>query len=168
MHPDEARRCAEAGAAGIAVSNDRRHGGRASGHGVDIVLDSGIRHGGDVVIALAQGATAVSIGRPWAWALAAGGAAGIADALELLAQEIRDVMALAGLPRHRGPPPRRPTDPLDTVKRPRRRRACFDAAMRPASANRSRPPAGTPGAYGESPNIVVSDKISLNPCSFLQ
>ncbi|GEN64834.1 hypothetical protein AOE01nite_30580 [Acetobacter oeni] len=85
MHPDDAVQAVDAGADGIIVSN---HGGR---------LDSGIRRGGEVVTALALGATAVAIGRPWAWALAAGGAPGVGAALDTLAQEIRDVMALAGL-----------------------------------------------------------------------
>jgi len=49
------------------------------------------------VTALLLGATAVSIGRPWGWALAAGGTDGVGAALDTLAQEIRDVMALAGL-----------------------------------------------------------------------
>ncbi|WP_256127071.1 alpha-hydroxy acid oxidase, partial [Ameyamaea chiangmaiensis] len=82
MHPDDARSARDAGADGIVVSN---HGGRqldaspatievlpaiadALEGRIDIVLDSGVRRGADVVAALALGATAVSIGRPWAWA----------------------------------------------------------------------------------------------------
>ncbi|MBO1324507.1 alpha-hydroxy-acid oxidizing protein [Acetobacter sp. TBRC 12305] len=112
MHPDDAIRAAEIGADGLIISN---HGGRqmdpapatldvlpaiaqAVGGRVDIMLDSGIRRGGDVVAALALGARAVSIGRPWAWGLAAGGARGVGLVLDTLAREISDVMALAGLP----------------------------------------------------------------------
>lgn len=111
MHPDDARRAAEVGADGIIVSN---HGGRqmdpapgtldvlpaivdAVGERLDIVIDGGIRRGGDVVTALALGATAVSFGRPWAWGLAAHGERGVGAALERLEREVRDVMALAGL-----------------------------------------------------------------------
>ncbi|MGY6768960.1 alpha-hydroxy acid oxidase [Komagataeibacter sp. NFXK3] len=111
MCPEDALRAADAGADGIVVSN---HGGRqmdpapatldvlpgiaaAVGGRLDIMLDSGIRRGGDVVTALALGAHAVSIGRPWVWGLAARGAPGVAAALDILAQETRDVMALAGL-----------------------------------------------------------------------
>ncbi|MQR99764.1 alpha-hydroxy acid oxidase [Gluconobacter aidae] len=111
MHPDDARLALDAGADGLIVSN---HGGRqmdpspatievlpgivdAVGGRADIVLDSGIRRGGDVVTALALGATAVSVGRPWAWALAAGGEQGVETAIQALTQEIRDVLGLAGL-----------------------------------------------------------------------
>ena len=111
MHPDDAYQIAEACADGIIVSN---HGGRQMDPApsaldvlpaiadrlagrLDIVIDGGIRRGSDVVTALLLGATAVSIGRPWGWALTAGGTAGVGAALDTLAQEIRDVMALAGL-----------------------------------------------------------------------
>lgn len=86
MCPEDAVRAADAGADGIVVSN---HGGRqmdpapatldvlpgiaaAVGERLDIMLDSGIRRGADVVTALALGAHAVSIGRPWAWGLPRG------------------------------------------------------------------------------------------------
>ncbi|MFT9016113.1 MAG: alpha-hydroxy acid oxidase [Acetobacter sp.] len=112
MHPDDALRAVQIGADGLIVSN---HGGRqmdpapatldvlpliaqAVGGQIDIMLDSGIRRGGDVVAALALGASAVSIGRPWAWGLAAQGARGVGLALDTLAREVADVMALAGLP----------------------------------------------------------------------
>ncbi|GEB03469.1 alpha-hydroxy acid oxidase [Gluconobacter roseus] len=122
MHPEDARVAIEAGADGVIVSN---HGGRqmdpapatldvlpqiaaaVAGKG-DIVLDSGIRRGGDVVMALALGATAVSIGRPWAWALAAGGETSVENAIRALSQEVVDILGLAGLEdiaalRRRGP-----------------------------------------------------------------
>ncbi|MBB2206061.1 alpha-hydroxy acid oxidase [Gluconacetobacter takamatsuzukensis] len=111
MHPDDALRAAERGADGIIVSN---HGGRqmdpapgtldvlpaiagAVGERIDIILDGGIRRGGDVVTALALGAKAVSFGRPWAWGLAAHGERGVDAVLDRLEREVRDVMALAGL-----------------------------------------------------------------------
>ena len=122
MHPEDAGNAIAAGADGVIVSN---HGGRqmdpspatldvlpqivdaVKGRG-DVVLDSGIRRGGDVVTALALGATAVSIGRPWAWALAAGGAASVEKAIRALSQEVVDILGLAGLEdiaalRKRGP-----------------------------------------------------------------
>nr|WP_279183818.1 alpha-hydroxy acid oxidase [Acetobacter syzygii] len=111
MHPQDAAMAMACGVDGLIVSN---HGGRqmdpapatldvlpqiveaVAGRG-DIVLDSGIRRGGDVVTALALGATAVSIGRPWAWALAAGGQRTVAAAINVISQEIADVLGLAGL-----------------------------------------------------------------------
>ncbi|MCG4255117.1 alpha-hydroxy-acid oxidizing protein [Acetobacter senegalensis] len=111
MHPADALRAMTLGADGIIVSN---HGGRqmdpapgtldvlpaiteAVGGRIDIVIDGGIRRGGDVVTALALSAKAVSFGRPWAWGLAAHGERGVNAVLELLEREVRDVMALAGL-----------------------------------------------------------------------
>jgi len=110
---DDARRCADAGAAGVVVSN---HGGRqlddalatadvigpaveaVDGH-IEIYVDGGIRRGADVVKALALGARGVLIGRPVIWALATGGADGVADLLRWFEIELRRVMALVGAPR---------------------------------------------------------------------
>jgi 4-hydroxymandelate oxidase len=106
----DARAAVEHGAAGIVVSN---HGGRqldgapatldalpevveAVGGRVPVLVDGGIRHGSDVLIALALGATAVGIGRPAAWGLTVGGAAGVARVLDLLRQELELAMILAG------------------------------------------------------------------------
>lgn len=112
MHPEDAARCVEAGVDAVMVSN---HGGRqmdpapatldvlpdivtAIGNtDCPIILDSGVRRGGDVVTALAQGASMVAVGRPWAWALAANGEQGLREMIAGLRGEVRDVMALAGI-----------------------------------------------------------------------
>ena len=95
---DDARRAADTGATAISVSN---HGGNdldgtpatirvlpaiaaAVGDRVEIVLDGGIRRGGDVVKALALGARAVMIGRAYLWGLAANGQAGVENVLDIL------------------------------------------------------------------------------------
>jgi pre-mycofactocin synthase len=98
MRPDDARRAVEAGVTAISVSN---HGGNnidgtpasiralpsiveAVGDDVEIVLDSGIRRGSDVVKALALGARAVMIGRAYLWGLAAEGQAGVENVLDIM------------------------------------------------------------------------------------
>lgn len=110
LDPADARQAVELGADGLVVSN---HGGRqldAAPASVDalgavlaevagrcpVLLDSGIRSGTDVLRALALGADAVLLGRPMLWALAAGGAEGAGQALELLAAELTDALTLAG------------------------------------------------------------------------
>ena len=65
----------------------------------EIYVDGGIRRGTDVLKALALGARAVLIGRPCLWGLASGGEAGVRRVLELLREEVRMSMALAGCPR---------------------------------------------------------------------
>jgi isopentenyl diphosphate isomerase/L-lactate dehydrogenase-like FMN-dependent dehydrogenase len=107
---DDAQRCIAHGADGIVVSN---HGGRAaeSGRGaidclpeitrvvrkqVPVIFDSGIRRGTDVFKALALGADAVGIGRPYLWALGAFGQPGVERVLRLLRAELQTVMALSG------------------------------------------------------------------------
>jgi L-lactate dehydrogenase (cytochrome) len=110
MRPDDARRAVDAGATAISVSN---HGGNnldgtpasiralpavvAAAGGAEILLDGGIRRGGDVVKALALGARAVMIGRPCLWGLAAGGPAGVRNVFEILRSGIDS--ALLGLGR---------------------------------------------------------------------
>src|SRR5580693_1044225 len=79
-----------AGAAAVLVSN---HGGR-----VPVLLDSGVRTGSDVLLALALGADAVVIGRLAAYGLAAAGEEGVRRTIELLTEELRTLMILAGLP----------------------------------------------------------------------
>ncbi len=110
---DDARLAIDVGAAGVVVSN---HGGRqldrapatidalaevvaAVGGKAEVYLDGGVRRGTDVVTALALGARAVFLGRPMAWALAAGGEAGVARAIEVLRAETEAAMALLGTPR---------------------------------------------------------------------
>jgi 4-hydroxymandelate oxidase len=107
---DDAKIAVENHASGIVVSN---HGGRqmdtapatievlprcsdAVGGRVPILIDGGIRRGLDVLKAVALGATAVQVGRPVLWGLAAGGQAGVEIALSLLRQEFDLSMALAG------------------------------------------------------------------------
>jgi 4-hydroxymandelate oxidase len=110
LSPADARRALDHGARGIVVSN---HGGRqldgapASldalpavveevGGAAEVYLDGGVRRGSDIVVALALGARAVGLGRPVLWALALGGAAGVARLFELLGLELATVMAVAG------------------------------------------------------------------------
>jgi 4-hydroxymandelate oxidase len=112
LHPDDARRCRDLGADGIIVSN---HGGRqldgvmpgiralpavvaaTEGH-VPVLVDGGIRSGVDVVRALALGATAVCLGRPYLWGLALGGRSGVAGVLAVVHDELRDALRQLGLP----------------------------------------------------------------------
>jgi L-lactate dehydrogenase (cytochrome) len=109
----DARRAVEHGVDGLVVSN---HGGRqldgapatiealpeivdAVGGRIDVLLDGGVRRGADVVRALALGARAVMVGRPYLYGLAAGGPAGVRHAIETLAREVDQVLALVGVPR---------------------------------------------------------------------
>ena len=107
----DARRAIEAGADGIQLSN---HGGRqldrviapinlvaevreALGDGPTVLIDSGIRHGSDLVVALALGADAGLIGRAYLYGLMAGGEAGVDRVLELLADQFTRSMQLLGV-----------------------------------------------------------------------
>jgi 4-hydroxymandelate oxidase len=110
MNPDDAARAADAGVAGIMVSN---HGGRnldtlpstaealpriaekLAGR-LPIIVDGGIRRGTDILKAIALGAQAVMIGRPYLHGLAVGGAAGVARVIEILRTELQMAMALTG------------------------------------------------------------------------
>ncbi|MET8948738.1 pre-mycofactocin synthase MftD [Streptomyces sp. NPDC004542] len=108
---DDARRAVDAGVTAISVSN---HGGNnldttpapirmlpavadAVGGEVEVLLDGGVRRGGDVVKALALGARAVLIGRAYLWGLAAAGQAGVENVLDIMARGIDS--ALLGLGR---------------------------------------------------------------------
>ena len=110
IRPDDALASVEAGAAGVMVSN---HGRRqvdgvvpaawalprvveAVAGRVPVVVDSGIRSGGDFFRALALGATAVGLGRPVQWALAAGGPEGVTTMFHTLTDELAHMMSAAG------------------------------------------------------------------------
>ncbi len=113
LRGDEAVRCLDAGAAGVVVSN---HGGRQLDRAVPsalalpevvdavagrapVLADGGVRSGLDALVALGLGASAVLVGRPVLWALAADGAAGVTRALDALAEDLRHVLAVAGATR---------------------------------------------------------------------
>ncbi|EHR60486.1 alpha-hydroxy-acid oxidizing protein [Saccharomonospora cyanea] len=113
QHVDDARRAAAAGVDGIVVSN---HGGRqvdgavasldmlpeiatAVGDRLDVLFDSGVRTGADVVKALALGAKAVLVGRPYVYGLALGGEDGVRHVLRSLLADLDLTLALSG---HRG------------------------------------------------------------------
>jgi L-lactate dehydrogenase (cytochrome) len=112
LRPEDAVRAADLGADVVVVSN---HGGRqldhapasidalpavvdAVGDRIEVLFDSGIRRGTDIVTALASGARAVLIGRPYLYGLAAAGEAGVRVALDLLTTELRRALALVGAP----------------------------------------------------------------------
>ncbi len=112
MTPADAKRAIAAGATAVMVSN---HGGRqldgapapldqvaavrdAVGDGPEVICDGGIRRGSDVVKALALGATACAIGRPYLYGLAAAGEPGVDRVLSLLREEFERTLILAGVP----------------------------------------------------------------------
>lgn len=110
-HPDDVRRAKDGGVDGIYCSN---HGGRQANGGIPaidclpgvveaadglpVLFDSGIRNGADIVKALALGATAVGVGRPYAYGLALGGADGIVHVLRSLLAEADLIMGVDGYP----------------------------------------------------------------------
>jgi isopentenyl diphosphate isomerase/L-lactate dehydrogenase-like FMN-dependent dehydrogenase len=110
QHVDDARKAVDAGMNGIVVSN---HGGRqvdgaigslealpgiadAVGDQVEVLFDSGIRTGADVLKAVALGAKAVLVGRPWVYGLALGGYDGVRHVLRSLLADIDLTLALSG------------------------------------------------------------------------
>lgn len=113
LSPADALAAGRCGASAVILSN---HGGRqldgaaapadqiapvadAVGGDLEIVCDGGVRRGSDIVKALALGATACSIGRPYLFGLAAGGRAGVEHALGILQSEFERTLILAGVPR---------------------------------------------------------------------
>jgi len=110
LRPEDAKKAVSIGLDGIVVSN---HGGRrldgmpatidvlpsiveAVDGKAEVYMDGGVRRGTDVLKALAFGARAVLIGRPYAWALAADGEAGVARVIELFRQELLNTMIATG------------------------------------------------------------------------
>ena len=111
LHPADAERCLSLGVDGIVVSN---HGGRqldgapstisalpkvadAIGGQKEVLFDSGVRTGQDMFRALALGAKACMIGRPFLYGLGAGGEAGVAKAIDILRRELDTTMVLTGI-----------------------------------------------------------------------
>jgi len=150
VEPEDAEKAVALGADGVVVSN---HGGRqleyaqssiaalpaivaAIGGKAEVLLDSGVRRGTDVVKALALGATAVMVGRPWLYGLAVEAQTGVEKVLEIFRAEIERTLILMGvrsvrdldpswlIPRH----PR--SDDSDDPS------TCFDGAVRPHRAER--------------------------------
>lgn len=112
MSVEDALAAKNAGADAVIVSN---HGGRqldslpssvsvlprvrdAVGDSMEVLVDGGIRSGTDAVKVRAMGASAVGIGRPWAWGVGAGGEKGVARVLELFHQEVNETLSLLGSP----------------------------------------------------------------------
>ncbi len=112
LHPGDAETAVALGIEAVIVSN---HGGRqlddvpaaitalpdvaeAVAGRAEIILDGGVRRGTDVIKALALGATACSLGRPFLWGLSAGGTAGVSRAIEIFGSELDNAMTLLGTP----------------------------------------------------------------------
>lgn len=113
LHPDDARHAVDAGMDGIIVSN---HGGRqvdgaistidalpdvveAVDNQIPVLMDSGIRSGADMFRAIALGAKAVCIGRPYAYGLAAGGEKGVREVIRNFKADFEMTMRLSGINR---------------------------------------------------------------------
>jgi L-lactate dehydrogenase (cytochrome) len=109
--PGDALRALDAGVDGFHLSN---HGGRqldgtvaaidlvrpvrdAVGDRAVIVMDSGVRHGADIAVALARGADMCMVGRPYLYGLAAGGPAGVRRVIDLLIEQLRRTLQLLGV-----------------------------------------------------------------------
>ena len=130
---DDAKRAVDAGVSAISVSN---HGGNnldgtpatiralpavadAVGDQIDVLLDGGIRRGGDAVKAVALGAKAVMIGRASLWGLAANGQAGVENVLDILRSGFESALLGLGHASVSRPQPRRPGDPRRLQPPPR-------------------------------------------------
>ena len=115
MRVDDAKRAADLGVDGLIISN---HGARqldrapsaldvlpainaAVGDRMTLMLDSGIRRGSDLLVALASGAKFVFMGRPTLYGVVAGGEPGAVKATQIMRDEINKIMAQVGCPRLR-------------------------------------------------------------------
>jgi L-lactate dehydrogenase (cytochrome) len=111
LGPEDAARAVSVGADGVQLSN---HGGRqldrtvppvdtiaavrdTVGPDISVLVDSGVRHGSDIAVALALGADACAIGRAYLYGLMAGGEAGVDKALDILAEQFERTMQLLGV-----------------------------------------------------------------------
>ena len=111
LGPEDVVRARDLGIDGVHLSN---HGGRqldrvvapidlvapardAAGHDFAVFVDSGVRHGSDIATALALGADAAFIGRPYLWGIVAGGEAGVDKVIALLADQFMRTMTLLGV-----------------------------------------------------------------------
>jgi L-lactate dehydrogenase (cytochrome) len=111
LGPQDAARAVSVGADGVQLSN---HGGRQLdrtvppvttiarvrdmvGPDISVLVDSGVRHGSDIAVALALGADACAIGRAYLYGLMAGGEAGVDKALDILAAQFKRTMQLLGV-----------------------------------------------------------------------
>ena len=111
LGPSDARHAVSVGADGVQLSN---HGGRQLdrtvppvhtiaairdevGPDVAVLMDSGVRHGSDIAVAVALGADACAIGRAYLYGLMAGGEAGVDKALDILAEQFKRTMQLLGV-----------------------------------------------------------------------
>ena len=169
MRVDDAKRAVDAGVTAISVSN---HGGNnldgtpasiralpavadAVGDQIEVLLDGGIRRGGDVAKALALGAKAVMIGRAYLWGLAANGQAGVENVLDLLRDGLGSAMVGLGRPSVADLSRERPRDPARLRAAPGRRlgarrpdRGSRAGAGSHERLSRPRPAGGVPGADG--------------------
>jgi L-lactate dehydrogenase (cytochrome) len=113
LRASDAKRAADEGVEGVVVSN---HGGRQLDHSaatvdvlpeivdavadrIEVLVDSGVRRGTDILAALALGAKAVLVGRAYLYGLAAAGEPGVRHAIDILTEELRIAMALSGVAR---------------------------------------------------------------------
>ena len=111
LNSEDARVAVDAGADALVVSN---HGGRifdqaraafevlpevvaAVGSRVPVILDGGVRNGGDIVKAIALGARAALVGRPVCWGVAAGGAIGVQRVIDILTQDLKRTLVMTGV-----------------------------------------------------------------------
>jgi L-lactate dehydrogenase (cytochrome) len=201
----DAVRAADLGASAVIVSN---HGGRqldrvpaalealpavvdAVGDRVEVLCDSGIRRGSDIVAALALGARGVLIGRPHLYGLAAAGEPGVRHAIDILAKEVRMTMGLCGVaslaeldrdllraavPARASVPAQALSPDASLAARPAKAAAATSrskaagsskspADMAKPPAGSSKPPVGSPKAAGSPKSPASSAKPPAGPAT---